>query len=155
MKKILIRDMREGDIPHVVQIERLSFPTPWSETSFLNEIYKLRSLARVAIFDEVIAGYLCAEQVLDEGHILNLAVHPDFRGMGVAKVLVKQVMEEMRQNGCRVLYLEVRSSNAIAKRLYERFGFRVIGTRKRYYVTPEEDAIIMAGEIPCPPADQF
>jgi len=147
--------MREGDIPHVVQIERLSFPTPWSETSFLNEIYKLRSLARVAIFDEVIAGYLCAEQVLDEGHILNLAVHPDFRGMGVAKVLVKQVMEEMRQNGCRVLYLEVRSSNAIAKRLYERFGFRVIGTRKRYYVTPEEDAIIMAGEIPCPPADQF
>jgi ribosomal-protein-alanine N-acetyltransferase len=155
VKKILIRDMREGDIPHVVQIERLSFPTPWSETSFLNEIYKLRSLARVAIFDEVIAGYLCAEQVLDEGHILNLAVHPDFRGMGVAKVLVKQVMEEMRQNGCRVLYLEVRSSNAIAKRLYERFGFRVIGTRKRYYVTPEEDAIIMAGEIPCPPADQF
>lgn len=147
--------MREGDIPHVVQIERLSFPTPWSETSFLNEIYKLRSLARVAIFDEVIAGYLCAEQVLDEGHILNLAVHPDFRGMGVAKVLVKQVMEEMRQKGCRVLYLEVRSSNAIAKRLYERFGFRVIGTRKRYYVTPEEDAIIMAGEIPCPPADQF
>ena len=143
MEQILIRDMREQDIPAVAQIERTSFSTPWSEISFLNEIRKPHSAARVAALNDKVVGYACIEFIEDEAHILNLAVHPDYRKAGIAASLVETVIEESRLNACAFLYLEVRASNYIAKSLYEGFGFEVIGVRKRYYVSPEEDAIIM------------
>jgi ribosomal-protein-alanine N-acetyltransferase len=140
---LTIRPMRESDLPFVVAIERLSFSTPWSETLFFNEIYKQRSIPKVAVIGDRIAGYICANHVADEGHILNLAVHPDFRGRGIANTLVENILEELKENACRFLYLEVRASNNAARKLYEGFGFSVVGTRKGYYTEPKEDAVIM------------
>ncbi|HBG92028.1 MAG TPA: ribosomal-protein-alanine N-acetyltransferase [Nitrospiraceae bacterium] len=142
-KGLTIRTMQESDLPSIVKIERLSFSTPWSETSFFNEIYKQRSIPKVAVIDDRIAGYICANHVADEGHILNLAVHPDFRGKGIANTLVENILEELKENACRFLYLEVRASNNAARKLYEGFGFSVVGTRKEYYTEPKEDAVIM------------
>lgn len=151
-KGFIIRQMYELDVPCIVEIERMSFSTPWSETSFYNEIYNPRSTAKVAVIEEAcsmqrVVGYICANQVADEGHILNLAVHPDFRKKGIANALVKNILEDLKGNACRFLYLEVRTSNHAAKKLYEGFGFKVIGTRKGYYNEPIEDAVIMMLEI--------
>lgn len=143
MEELTIRLMQESDLPSVVAIERISFSTPWSETLFFNELYKQCSIPKVAVIGDRIAGYICANHVADEGHILNLAVHPDFRGKGIAKILVKHSLEELKENACRFLYLEVRVSNNAARKLYEGFGFSVVGTRKIYYTEPNEDAVIM------------
>ena len=143
MEGLTIRTMQESDLPSVVAIERLSFSTPWSETLFFNEIYKQRSIPKVAVIGDRIAGYICANHVADEGHILNLAVHPDFGRRGIANTLVENILEELKENACRFLYLEVRASNNAARKLYEGFGFSVVGTRKGYYTEPKEDAVIM------------
>lgn len=148
MEGLIIRELLEQDLPAVTAIENISFTTPWSEILFFNEIYKQRSIAKVAITEEAgsgqrVVGYICADYVADEGHILNLAVHPDFRKKGIAKTLVENILEELKETDCRFLYLEVRASNNAARELYEGFGFKVIGTRKRYYNKPEEDAVIM------------
>ncbi|HXX80970.1 MAG TPA: ribosomal protein S18-alanine N-acetyltransferase [Thermodesulfovibrionales bacterium] len=147
MKQVFIRDMTEEDIQSVLTIEKMSFSFPWTESSFFNEVRKPRSFAKVALLNDEIAGYLCAECVLDEAHILDLAVHPDYRRMGIATALVEQILEELKEKACRFLYLEVRASNYLAKRLYQGFGFRIVGTRKKYYVSPIEDAVIMMREV--------
>ena len=143
MEGLTIRTMQESDLPSIVKIERLSFSTPWSEILFFNEIYKQRSIPKVAVIGDRIAGYICANHVADEGHILNLAVHPDFGRRGIANTLVENILEELKENACRFLYLEVRASNNAARKLYEGFGFSVVGTRKGYYTEPKEDAVIM------------
>jgi ribosomal-protein-alanine N-acetyltransferase len=94
-----------------------------------------------------VIGYTVTKHVEDEGHILNLAVHPAHRGKGIAKVLVSKGLEELRQKGSRYVYLEVRVSNAEAIRLYESFGFRAGGIRKSYYLEPVEDALVMVLEF--------
>lgn len=147
MEQIFIRSMKEEDVPSVVAIERTSFSLPWSETSFLKEIRKDRSIARVAVVDGTVAGYICAESVMDEGHILNLGVHTAYRRRGIAASLVKHVIEELKSRGCRFLYLEVRASNSAARRLYAGFGFAIVGIRKNYYLAPNEDGVIMMLEI--------
>jgi len=139
--------MGEEDIQSVLKIEKISFSFPWTESSFFNEVRKPRSLAKVAVVDDEIVGYLCAEHVLDEGHILDLAVHPGYRRMGIATALVEHVLEALKEKACRFLYLEVRASNYLAKRLYQGFGFRIVGARKRYYISPTEDAVIMMLEV--------
>ncbi|KAF0145820.1 MAG: ribosomal-protein-alanine N-acetyltransferase [Nitrospirae bacterium] len=144
MEGLIIRELLEHDLPDVVGIENISFTTPWSEILFFNEIYKQRSIARVALIDKRVIGYICANYVADEGHILNLAVHPDFRRKGIAKTLVENILEELKETDCRFLYLEVRASNNAARELYEGFGFSVVGTRKKYYNKPEEDAVVMS-----------
>lgn len=144
MEGLIIRELLEHDLPDVVGIENISFTTPWSEILFFNEIYKQRSIAKVAVMDKKVIGYICANFVADEGHILNLAVHPDFRRKGIAKTLVENILEELKETDCRFLYLEVRASNNTARELYGGFGFKVVGTRKKYYNKPEEDAVIMS-----------
>jgi ribosomal-protein-alanine N-acetyltransferase len=147
MAEIFMRTMRERDIPEVLEIENLSFSTPWSDTAFINEIHKPYSLTKVAVLEDKIIGYICVNNIVDEGHFLNLAVHPDFRRRGIAKTLAEKVLKELRENSCRYIYLEVRVSNFEARKFYEHLGFRVMGMRKNYYTLPAEDAIVMAYEL--------
>ncbi|GAB4411134.1 MAG: ribosomal protein S18-alanine N-acetyltransferase [Thermodesulfovibrionales bacterium] len=147
MRQILIRDMLPQDIGSVIQIERMSFSTPWSETSFFTEIYKPYSIARVALLDDTVVGYICIEHIMEEAHILNLAVHPDYRRMGIATTLIRNIIDELKARSCRYIYLEVRDSNYIAKRLYGGLGFKVEGIRKGYYTSPKEDAVVMMLEV--------
>lgn len=131
------------DIPAIVAIERLSFSTPWSRVAFLSEIGKPFSFTRVASSEDTIAGYICVNHILDEAHIMNLAVHPGFRRLGIATRLLKEALKELKRKGADFFYLEVRSSNLAARKFYERSGFRVVGRRKNYYQSPEEDALLM------------
>ncbi len=141
--EIIISDMTEQDIPDAVEIERISCAAPWSEELFLNELRNPLSVARAARLGRLLIGYLCANLVVDEGHIHNLAVHPQFRRLGVASALIEDAIGMLRDGGARFIYLEVRDSNEAARRLYGRFGFEVIGARKDYYQSPVEHAAIM------------
>jgi [ribosomal protein S18]-alanine N-acetyltransferase len=147
MDEIVLHEMEIHDIPRVLEIERMSFSEPWSESAFLNEILKSYAFNRVAVRENSLIGYICVNYIIDEGHILNLAVHPDFRRQGAATVLMSEAIHELRQKGCDYLYLEVRVSNSAAKKFYERFGFGVAGIRKAYYTYPKEDALIMIGRL--------
>ena len=91
-----------------------------------------------------IVGYICANQVLDEGHILNVTVHPEHRGQGMAAELLRYMIGILAERACKVIFLEVRISNEAALRMYEKAGFRIIAVRKGYYTSPDEDAVIMA-----------
>ncbi len=143
MTEIFIRQMQPSDIPEILEIESISFTTPWSETAFLKEIHNPYSITRAAVLEDDVIGYVCANYIIDEGHILNLAVHPDFRRCGIGTALMKKVLSELKERGCRLIYLEVRSSNLIARRFYESLGFGIIGIRKDYYTSPKEDAVVM------------
>jgi len=143
MNKLIIRDLREDDLPAILDIEEISFTIPWSQQDFLNEMYKKNALSKVAVFERNIIGYICVNYRLQECHILNLAVHPDFRRRGVASVLMDEAMRELKRKGCVFMYLKVRVSNTGAQRFYELFGFRVEGIRKKYYDHPDEDALMM------------
>jgi ribosomal-protein-alanine N-acetyltransferase len=139
--------MREEDIRQIMDIENESFSTPWTEAAFLAEIHKLYSLSRVLMIGDRLVGYLCMNLILDEGHILNLAVHPDFRRRGMATRLINEALTELKKKGCRFIYLEVRSSNIAAKQFYVQFGFRDAGLRKKYYANPVEDAVLMMRQL--------
>ncbi len=140
--------MLPDDVPEILEIEKESFTTPWSAISFYNEIYNPRSLSRVAVIIEnespvTIAGYICMNRILDECHILNLAVKPEHRRKGIARALLKNVFDSDEIKPCRFVYLEVRVSNYPARNLYKSFGFKEIGLRKGYYYNPVEDAVVM------------
>lgn len=135
--------MQPGDVPYVTDIERVSFSTPWSENSIYSEVYGRYSITRVAVMDDRIVGYVMARLILDEGHLLDLAIHPGFRKRGIARMLMEDVIRGLRFNRCKAFFLEVRTSNSAALKLYGDLGFNVIGTRKNYYKNPVEDAFIM------------
>ena len=140
--------MSYRDLEAVCRIEALSFPTPWPKTLFIEELKNPLShsyIARVEEDDrEVVAGYIVFWVVVDEAHILNVAVHPDYRGKGIGKGLVRSAIETCKALDLRRVFLEVRRSNIVARRLYSGLGFRVVGIRKGYYSDTKEDAIVMA-----------
>ena len=143
LSKIIIDDMTVSDVQEILAIETASSKTPWSEPLFYNEIFKNMSISRVAKIDGKVVGYICANLIIDEGHILNLAVHPEYRRLGIASDMMREMIDVMRDRQCRSIFLEARVSNEEACKMYENFGFRLLGTRKNYYVSPVEDAVIM------------
>lgn len=143
MQPISIRDMTLSDIPAVVAIETASFTTPWSEASLCSEIDSFGSIARAAVLDGCIAGYMIAKKVLDEAQLLDLAVTQAFRRQGIARLLMEDLIQTLRNRGTARLYLEVRTSNSAAISLYEKFGSTIISVRKNYYRNPVEDAQVM------------
>jgi len=130
---IIISPMTEKDIKAVVEIENLSFKFPKPESVFREDEHKYL----VAKEDGKVVGYIGIERILDEVHIINMAVHPDYRGKGIGKRLMQHVL-----NDEEVFFLEVRVSNETAQKVYERFGFKVISLRKGYYADGE-DAYVM------------
>lgn len=135
--------MTEADLDQVLAIESVSFPRPWHREHFLAELGSPHAFPLVALTaNGDVAGYICPMQVVDEGHILDVAVHPGFRGQGIGRLLVEKVMEECREREAEFISLEVRVSNAPAIALYEALGFVVTGIRKQYYENGE-DALLM------------
>lgn len=136
--------MTEDDMDEVLEIERLSFPSPWSKRLFLNELVNPNShiiLARDQT--DTLLGFACFWIVADEAHILNIAVHPMFRRQGIAKNLLIYLLDLSTQKGAIYFALEVRHRNLAAIDFYEGFGFKQVGIRKGYYTDTGEDAILM------------
>ncbi len=131
-------------IDDLVVVENLSFKIPWSRQSLIDEIVNnSTAMYYSALSDGRAIGYGGMWQVLDEGHITNIAVHPEFRKIGVGSMLLSELLKEAKLRGIRALTLEVRKSNEGAKSLYRKYGFEEGGLRKAYYADNREDAIIM------------
>jgi ribosomal-protein-alanine N-acetyltransferase len=144
--RFAIRRMNEPDIDAVLSIERTAFPSPWSRQAFENEIRTDYALPLVLCkpHPPLIIGYLCAWTVLDECHILNLAVHTAYRRQGLASLMLDHLFRLCTAGEVSRFYLEVRETNDQAISLYRKHGFRVCGVRRRYYTDTGEDALLMA-----------
>lgn len=141
---VLILPMTPDDVDDVVEIEKLSFSTPWSRSALLGELrYPNKTVYLVARVGGRIVGYVGLWIIMDEGHITNIAVHPDYRGQGIGTRLLLFLIEVARSRGVTAITLEVRKSNVSAQKLYERMGFVPSGVRQGYYRDNNEDAIIM------------
>jgi len=141
---IEISKMRESDINEVYNIEVLSFPNPWSYGMFLKDVKdNPNSNFLVAKEDGKIVGYGGFWKIMDEINIVNLAVHPSFRKKGIGSLILSEMLRIGKEKGAKFATLEVRESNIPAQKLYEKFGFKIIAIRKRYYQDSNEDAIVM------------
>lgn len=144
MQKIVIEKMTVDDIDNVLEVDRNSFTIPWSKDSFFRELVENKvALYLVAKIENVAVGYIGVWKVIDEGHITNIAVHPEYRGIGIGKMLVSELLSLCEKEGIEAFTLEVRKSNIAAQNLYKKFHFAECGMRKGYYEDNNEDAIIM------------
>ena len=137
-----IRRLSYADLPQVIAIERRAFPTPWSLAMFVLELSKPSGICLAARRDGRMCGYVVCSRYDTVWHIMNVAVDPDVRRTGVATTLLESLLERVGDKRARYT-LEVRQSNAAAIELYQRFGFRTAGLRRRYYQDNGEDALIM------------
>ncbi|MGC9025856.1 MAG: ribosomal protein S18-alanine N-acetyltransferase [Chloroflexia bacterium] len=161
--------MTADDLDEVMAIERASFPMPWSKRAFLSELALPYSVFRVARLRREawaggavsppprrwwsgrrparppVVGYTGFQVILDEGHIMTIAVHPEHRRRGLGTLLLLDLFEQAGARGVQRLTLEVRVSNVAAQRLYQAFGFHLEGRRLRYY-GDGEDALILWSE---------
>jgi len=135
----------DDDLAGVLEVENESFTNPWTREMYSWELQN-RSVCHIFVArtpDCRVAGFCAFWLVFDEIHINNLAMRPTFRGRGIGTALLHHVLAEARNLGARRATLEVRASNDGARRLYDRLGFYVAGTRRNYYSHPVEDALIL------------
>jgi [ribosomal protein S18]-alanine N-acetyltransferase len=140
-----LRRLQLRDLSAIEEIERSSYPTPWSRSMFAGELTKPSSICLGAFDGEtgVLLGYLVISRYVDAWHVMNVAVAPEHRRRGIAGSLLDQLFELTAGDGRRGYTLEVRVSNTSAIKLYERAGFRARGIRRGYYTDNREDALIM------------
>jgi [ribosomal protein S18]-alanine N-acetyltransferase len=139
--RVSIRQLVYADLPAVLSIERRSFPTPWSLAMFVLELSKPSGICLAATSDGHLVGYLICSRYADVWHLMNVAISPDRRREGIATNLIESLFEQAGRDARYTL--EVRTSNRPAIAMYERFGFRPGGHRRRYYHDNGEDALIM------------
>ncbi len=153
---LTIRRISERDVPTVVSIAREcsccahtgpsqnGYPElAWSEESFFKEVYNPKSATLIAELGDGIVGYVCAGVVIDECHIQNIAVSSQYRGVGIGRALIAQLLLNIRQMGVKRAFLELRKNNQAAIRFYQSLGFKVVALRKDYYANPTEDGLMM------------
>jgi ribosomal-protein-alanine N-acetyltransferase len=136
--------MKIEDIDEVMEVEHSSFTVPWTKESFYYELEKNHfAHYLVVVVNEKIAGYCGCWIILDEAHVTNIAVLPQYRGRGFGESLLSKMMDIARKLGTKKMTLEVRVSNMPAQSLYKKLGFQKGGIRKGYYTDNQEDALIM------------
>jgi [ribosomal protein S18]-alanine N-acetyltransferase len=145
---IQVRRLTFADLPQVVAIERRAFTSPWSLAMFVLELSKPSGLCLAAEVEGMpqaaggeLAGYLICSRYDTVWHVMNVAVDPELRRRRIATTLLETLISRVERDA--QLTLEVRRSNAGAIELYERFGFRAAGVRRRYYQDNGEDALVM------------
>jgi [ribosomal protein S18]-alanine N-acetyltransferase len=141
---VTIREMKESDLEETLAIEKASFADPWSRRLF-KETLSFPHSVNFALQGATgaLLGYINFYLIGDEAHMLNLAIHPDWRKKGLAAHLLNHTIDFLKRKNAAHFFLEVREGNLDAIRLYSKFGFEHIGRRKRYYVETNEDALVM------------
>jgi ribosomal-protein-alanine N-acetyltransferase len=182
---VMVEPMRLVDIEAVLDIDRLSFPLPWSASSYRYELTQnahsyffvalapqsgaaapragwrerlsdlLRSSPEAAAPPRLVVGYAGFWYIVDEAHISTIAVHPDWRGQGAGEQLLVAVLERALDLNAVQATLEVRVSNTRAQNLYRKYGFEEVGRRRRYYRDNGEDALLMTAELHAGYRDQM
>ncbi len=138
--------LREEYLPAIMDIEKEAYPEPWTIGMFREEMRSKRSFFYTAWVGGTLVGYAGFWLVLDEGHITSLTVRRDYRGYGYGREQLMHLLSVGEERGVRTFTLEVRESNSRARKLYESVGFRAVGTRKGYYSSTREDAVVMLKE---------
>ena len=138
--------MQVSDLAEVLAIEQAAYPVPWSKGNFIDSL--AAGYPALVLRDQkgLMLGYLLALKGPDEMHLLNLALLPEQQGRGLARLMLDELCRLSRQHCCDSLWLEVRQSNARARRFYQRYGFEEVGMRPAYYPVPQgqrEDAVLM------------
>ena len=136
-----IRAMKVEDLPNIMILEKNLFRTAWEEEIFMEEI-ELQYAYVLEIKDRII-GYICGWKLLDEFNITNIAIDKKFQRKGFGQRLVQFIISKLISENCFKFFLEVRESNDAAKLLYEKIGFKLIGSRKNYYHSPQENALVL------------
>lgn len=140
-----IRPVAHADLDQLAEIERSVFSDPWPRSAFPP---LLGEFSLVAAEGPRVIGYVISRVTADEAEILNLAVRPDFRRLGVAGELLRTVENRFEAAGAHTVYLEVRESNDAGRAFYEVHGFHPVGRRRGYYQRPREDALILRKMLP-------
>jgi ribosomal-protein-alanine N-acetyltransferase len=136
-----IERMKISDLDQIMAIEKISFLIPWEKSFFEYDLRRKQGYCYVVKENEKVIGYTDAWHVADEVHLANIAVTPSYRHTGIGSKMLAKIIEDARKISCHKIYLEVRVSNSIAQKFYEKFGFIAIYKRVKYY--PDgEDAIV-------------
>jgi len=144
MNKVEVVRSTVEHIDDIVVIENLSFKIPWSKESIKQEITENKfAIYLSALVCGRVVGYAGMWSVCGEGHITNIAVHPEYRQNGIGSLLLESLIDIAKKEGISRMTLEVRKSNFVARKLYRKYGFEECGMRKSYYADNGEDAIIM------------
>jgi ribosomal-protein-alanine N-acetyltransferase len=130
-------------LPQIHEIEKLSFPSPWSLNALKSEIKNPVSHLWALKREDALSGYICFWMLDKEAQLLSLAVHPYERRKGFGHTLLKKMIETTISEGIQVVWLEVRPSNLAGIGLYRKMGFKEVCRRPQYYSDTREDAIVM------------
>ncbi len=143
MDKFVIAPYTETLLADIVTIERESFSTPWTSESLRQAGEMENSIFLTVTAEETAVGFGCILLVAGEGELVDIAVSPAYRKLGLGQMLMTALLTEAADRGTEQIFLEVRQSNTPARNLYEKNGFTAIGLRKKYYKEPVEDAVLM------------
>jgi ribosomal-protein-alanine N-acetyltransferase len=141
--EIEIRPLELKHLNGIEEIERRSYPTPWSRSMFAGELAKPASICFGAFDGDELVGYMIISRYVDAWHVMNVAVAPEHRRRGIATLLLDRLFASTEDGTGRGYTLEVRVSNEGAIKLYEEAGFHARGVRRGYYTDNREDALIM------------
>jgi len=146
---VTFRMMRYEDIPEVCAIETEAFATPWSEQAFISELTQNHFAIYIVMeYEGRLIGYGGMWVIVDEAHVTNIALTGEFRGRHLGARLLTELSSLAMRHGADRMTLEVRPSNTIARRMYEKYGFEAAGVRPGYYSDNGEDALIMWASLP-------
>ena len=148
LNSIEISAINPTDLISILEIEQASQIIPWSMQS-LQECYNEQYLNLKLTLNEEIIGFCISQQILDEATLFNIAIKPNFQGLGYGKHLLENLIQQLKQKKCKSIWLEVRESNIAAQTLYQKLGFKTVSIRKEYYRTlnnQRENAVIMVLE---------
>lgn len=138
------REATITDLKSIMNVENASFTVPWTEAAFRNEfIINQYAYYILTTYNDEVVGYAGIWLVLDEGHVTNIAIHPDYQGNHYGEALLREMIRIAKDRGVIRITLEVRVSNDIAQGLYKKLGFQNGAIRKNYYPDTKEDALVM------------
>ena len=143
MNSITLRTLARDLLPAVLELDQLCFGGLWTPEGYQRELDSPNSELLAIVTQETVIGYGCFWAILEEAHITIVAVHPNHQRQGFGHLLLYALLVRARQRGMERATLEVRISNQSALSLYEKYGFKVAGTRKKYYTDTDEDALIL------------
>ncbi|BAQ14954.1 putative ribosomal-protein-alanine acetyltransferase [Clostridium botulinum] len=144
-KDIIVLPFSLEHIDGVMEIDNLSFSVPWRRNSYETELKNKFAKYIVVLNEETnkVLGFAGMWLIIDECHITNIAVHPNYRGLGIGNILMNEIIDICKEHNLTGITLEVRESNTAAKNLYYKYGFKDSGIRKGYYADNNENALLM------------
>jgi len=145
--EVEVREIRFSDLDEISEIEKICFSLPWSKEMIAQELLNKMAYYQCATVNGKVIGYMGMWKIVDEGHVTNVAVLPEYRKKGIASQLISKMIEVCKCSEIYNITLEARESNLDAISLYEKFGFKSAGKRPNYYQKPNEDAVVMWKKI--------